>query len=370
MQIDEPSASREKGLVSEVATLPLDLGERAEGTAAGGEGARVQGAALARIACFFGMIAALVFGLDSLITYGLRQIKTSQFGVSNRVMRGAVNAEIVITGSSRALSHYDPRILQSRTGYSAFNLGRNGSQTDVQVAVLKAYLEHNRKPKIIIHNLDSFSFEATRQVYNPVQYVPYLYDEELYQPLRRIDHQKTWKWRNLPLYGYLVDDMGFSWMLGIGGALGWSPAEDYYMGFNPRSKGWTDEFTRFKAMNSGGVTWPVDAEGQESIDELIRICRQQGIELILVYSPEYAEMQKLVKNRAKIFTMFHELAEHNHLQFWDYSGWKHSDDTGYFTNSQHLNAAGAKVFSGDLSEQLRQYLDRKAGTDMDLLSSK
>ena len=133
-------------------------------------------AAVRRVACFFALVMALAFALDAMITSGLRHMTTSQYGVSNRIMRGLVNADIVITGSSRALSHYDPRIIQAITGYSAFNLGRNGSQTDMQVAVFKAYLVRNRKPRILIHNLDAFTFVTTREVYDPVQYVPYLYD--------------------------------------------------------------------------------------------------------------------------------------------------------------------------------------------------
>ena len=74
--------------------------------------------AVRRIAYFFGMITILVFGFNAMITSGLRQIKTSQYGVSNRVMKGEVNAQIVITGSSRAVSHYDPRIIEARTGRS------------------------------------------------------------------------------------------------------------------------------------------------------------------------------------------------------------------------------------------------------------
>ena len=76
----------------------------------------------------------------------------------------------------------------------------------MQVAVLRAYLEHNRKPDLVIHNLDAFTFETTREVYASAQYTPYLYDEELYRPLLKID-PNTWKSRYVPLYGYVVEDM-------------------------------------------------------------------------------------------------------------------------------------------------------------------
>ena len=79
-------------------------------------------------------------------------------------------------------------------------------------------------------------------------------------------------------------------------------------------------------------------------------------QLIFVYSPEYAEMQKLTKNRAEIFRCFHEVAAPYHVPVWDYSDWKYAGDTEYFTNSQHLNAHGAAVFSANLADCLREYL--------------
>jgi len=201
--------------------------------------------AVGRMAGFLGVIVVLTFVTNAIITSGLRRIKTSAFGASNQIMEGKVNVQVVITGSSRALAHYDPRTIEAIAGRTAFNLGRNGSQTDMQVAFLKVYLAHNRTPEVVVHNLDAFSFVTTREVYDPVEYTPYLYDHELYDALRKIN-PNIWKSRYLPLYGYVVEDMNFSWIRGLKGFLGWSPPEDYVLGFNPRSRKWTDDFKNLK----------------------------------------------------------------------------------------------------------------------------
>jgi len=312
-------------------------------------------ASIKRIVAFFGFIVLLIFGLSVLITSGLKRIKTSQYGTSNRIIRGDINAQIVITGSSRAASHYDPRIIQERTGRSAFNLGRNGSQTDMQIAVLKAYLEHNRKPDVIIHNLDGFTFTTTREVYDPGQYVPYLSDEEIYRPLRQINPM-IWRSRYMPLYGYVVDDMRFNWVTGLKGWVGWQPREDFFQGFNPRPGTWSDDFSRFKADNPQGVSWEIESGAIQLVEDLIRFCQDNKIQLVLVYSPEYSEMQTLTKNRSQIFDEFHKLAGRYGVPMWDYSKWKYSDDTAFFNNSQHLNARGAQEFSSDLADNLGTFL--------------
>lgn len=306
-----------------------------------------------RLICFFIIFIALAFAMNAVITTGLRSIKTSNFGAENDMMQGRVNAQVIITGSSRASSHYDPRIIQVVTGRTAYNLGRNGTQTDIQVVTLKAYLEHNKKPEVVIHNLDAFSFVTTKQIYDPALYLPYLSDPAFYGPLKRINPD-MWKSRYLPLYGYVAEDMNFSWILGVKGFFGRSPHQDLYDGFDPRTKRWTDEFQNYKASNPHGVNFPVEPQGIKDVEDLIQLCRQNNIQLILVYSPEYSEMQAMTNNRAEIFAKFHELASRYNVPLLDYSNWAYSADKDMFQNSQHLNDQGAAVFSNDLAQQLKQ----------------
>ena len=311
--------------------------------------------AIARLVVFFGLIILLAFALNSVITTGLRRIKTSTYGDWNRVMQGRVNADVIISGSSRAASHYDPRAIEDSTGYKAFNLGQNGSQTDVQLAVLKTYLEHNQKPRLIIHNLDAFTFVTTREVFNPALYVPYIKDPEMYQTLKNISPDFV-KGRYVPLYGYVVQDMNFAWILGIKNLMGLSPVENHFDGFAPQTKRWTGDFQSFKANNPNGVSFAIEPKGMQVVEQLIRLCQDNGIQLIFVYSPEYAEMQSLETNRKQIFAEFHSLSAHYHVPVWDYSGWKYAGDRDLFYNSQHLNSDGAALFSADVAARLKEYL--------------
>jgi len=313
--------------------------------------------AVLRVAAFFCLIGALIFGLDGWIGSGFRKLQTSQYGVLNQVMNGQVNAQIVVTGSSRAASHYDPRILQTATGRSVYNIGRNGSQTDMQVALLRAYLEHNRKPEMVIHNLDAFSFQTSREIYDPVYYLPYIGDEEFYRPLQKINPE-IWKSRYLPLYGYVVEDMNFAWTAGVRGALGLSPREEFFLGFNPRTARWTDEFARFRADRPDGVRWEIEPAGVTLMNDLAKLCQERGIRLVLVYSPEYSEMQRITTNRTEVFAHFGQLAAQYRIPLWDFSAWPHASETEYFSNSQHLNDVGAEAFSRDLGRQLAEFLSQ------------
>lgn len=305
-----------------------------------------------RIVCFFCLIIALAFALDTVICSGLRQIKTSGFGVSNKIVEGKINADIVVSGSSRALTHYDPRIIQERTRKTAFNIGLNGSQTDMQLSRLKTYLQHNKKPSLLIFNLDLFSFQTTHGgVFDPGQYLPYLKEPAIYDALMHINPE-IWKAKYLPLYGYAVEDLRFTWVLGVISFFGWNPAEDHFLGFKPRYSAWTGDFERFKEKNPNGVHFAIEPDGMKKMEDLLQLCRQEGIDVLLVYSPEYKEMQGLTANRAQVFAHFNKLSEKFGIPIWDYSDSPISFRRENFYNSQHLNAGGASAFSKDLAARI------------------
>jgi hypothetical protein len=306
-----------------------------------------------RIVGFFFLVAIVAVVTDWVINRGLRRIQTSKFGALNSVISGRVDADIVISGSSRALNHYDPRVIQSITGRSAYNIGMNASQIDFQLAVLKTYLKHNTPPRLVIQNLDLFSFETTRkgEIYEPGNYLPFLSDDELYAGLRRID-PNVWKWKYIPLYGYAVEDMRFTWIWGILGFFGMNPSEDYFQGFNPRRQVWTGDFERFRQEHPEGVRYAVEPLGVQNLTEICEICRDRGIALLLVYSPEYVQMQSMEVNRGEIFAQFRAICDRLQIPLWDYSDSAISMDKINFYNSQHLNAIGAQSFSEDLSGRM------------------
>lgn len=314
---------------------------------------------LVRLLSFFLLLGLLMVATDQAIRFGIRRIKTSDIGAFNRVMSGKVNSQIVIAGSSRALVHYDPEIIQKTTGRTAFNIGRNGSHIDMQIAVVKAYLEHNTRPDLLVFNLDTHSLEPTRELYDPAQYLPFLGDENIYAAIRRITPD-VWKWRYLPLYGYMVEDLRFTWLVGLKGVIGFYPAEDYVLGYNPRDLVWTGDFDRFKAGHAQGYNAEIEQGGLKALRGLASLCAEQKIRLLLVYSPEYNEAQQLVLNRSEVFARFREIAAEFSVPFLDYSDSPICANRDLFYNSQHLNYRGARAFSTDLAAKIATDFDKIA----------
>jgi len=147
--------------------------------------------ALLRLALFALFTALLALLVDAGIRHGLRRVQTGSFGATNRMVAGRATAGIVVTGSSRALVHYDPRVLAAATGLPALNLGRNGSHTGLQLAVLRTHLRHNPAPNLVIHNLDLHSLATPAEIHDPGQYLPYLDEPALYDEIRAV-HRSAW----------------------------------------------------------------------------------------------------------------------------------------------------------------------------------
>lgn len=307
-----------------------------------------------RILLFFSVLAISIYCFDLSIKVALRRVSTGEVGALNRALTGRANAQIVINGSSRAVVHYDPHILQKTTKKTVFNNGRNASHTDLQYALLKEYLKVNLKPDLVIQNLDIHTFETTEEIYEPAQYIPYLKNEQLYQNLYSID-AAVWKWRVLPLYGIAVQDTKMIWLNSLPKLL--FRGDQLNSGYFPSERSWTGEFDRFLSENPNGFVKRIDSDCVIALENIIKLCKLSGIKVLLIYSPEYREAQSLTKNRQEVFTKFNEIARTYEVSFWDYSHSQISTNRNFFYNSQHLNRNGAEEFSADIARRLSELGD-------------
>jgi hypothetical protein len=308
-------------------------------------------AGVLRLLAFFGVALALAFALDLSIKHGMRSVTTSELGALNQEMSGRINSEIIISGSSRALCSYDPQVIHDVTGKTVFNIGQNATRTDFQLAFLKTYLKHNVKPRILVQNLDFHTFGLSRENAYPATYAAYLNEGEIYAAFRKVD-PGAWKWKYLPLYCFAVEDDRFTWTLGAARLFGINPRERLIRGYAPEYAVMTGEFEVWKQQHPGGETVDFDPGGVEVLTELMTLCQQNEILVVLVFAPLYNELNPRILNRDQIFAQFVRTSGHFKAPFWDYSEAPLTRRKELFSNPLHLNHSGAELFSRDLSERL------------------
>ena len=112
--------------------------------------------------------------------------------------------------------------------------------------------------------------------------------------MRSLSLDRDWrKVKYLPLYGYAVQDMNFSWVRGLGAfSLESHPREHRFQGFEPRERAWNEDFARFRQSRPNGVQFEIDPDGLRDFEELVASAHALGVPVLLVYSPVYFEMTK------------------------------------------------------------------------------
>jgi hypothetical protein len=97
-----------------------------------------------------------------------------------------------------------------------------------------------------------------------------------------------------------------------------------------------------------------EAQGVRDFEEILWLCAQNGIPVLVVYSPEYYEMQAITRHRKQVLDKAKQIAAHFGFPLWDYSESPICRDRSNFYNSQHLNRSGASAFSADFARRLIQ----------------
>ena len=315
---------------------------------------------LARCLAFSLLIFLGLWAVQHFWLLGLRRYRTLDLGTLSKIVSGNINTDILVVGSSRAQHNFDPRAISRLTNKSVYNIGLDGTGIDLQAAWFFTYLRHNRKPELLILSLDVHNIARRHDssVFHPGQYAAYLDEPDLLNILKQ--HNPEWPlYKLFPLIGIAVhaspiasgnEQLRYEATRGL---FRREPPETLFNGFAPVDRKWTTQFDEYKQQHPNGITYKPNPANVQIIRAVLKRCQNLGINVVLVYSPEYFENQTLTTNRAEIFSIYQGLAKEFGVRLWDYSDSAISHNQVNFYNSQHLNALGAERFSADLALRLQ-----------------
>jgi hypothetical protein len=210
--------------------------------------------------------------------------------------------------------------------------------------------KYNSHPQIIVQTLDVTHTLAKRgELYNKSQVLPYmLWDAEIHQFTRSYEGYSEWDYK-IPFFRYFQQGNIFyrttqDWLIRDRGYLGM----DWV---------WNEDLERARSKQDS-LTIELDPGTLELFDKFLAECQSKGIQVILVYTPEYIGGQKFVANRAEIIAVFEDYAKKYDLPFLDYSSDPICFDTQYFYNALHLNRTGAELFSEKLATDLKKIIEQ------------
>ncbi|MBP5367659.1 MAG: hypothetical protein J6Z01_04360 [Bacteroidales bacterium] len=135
------------------------------------------------IRIFLLLISSYIVSLIIDIPFSKIAEPRGEFSSWNDLYSNNINADLLIFGSSRAMNHFNPQIIEDSLHISTYNLGLSSARIEISLLRL---LEHLRicshKPKYITLEIDWLTIDNAKFLWTPWQIFPYmLYNKNIYK---------------------------------------------------------------------------------------------------------------------------------------------------------------------------------------------
>lgn len=315
------------------------------------------GSFIQRLFFFVLPIVLLASFADFIISKTLKRSKTmaaGEYSTWNDLYGGKINSDVVVYGSSRAVVHFDPSILEDSVGLSCYNLGVDGHNFWLQYFRHTELLKYNKKPKVILLSLDATTLSDRGNLFNAEQFLPYMFFDESIKDFNvSYNYFSIWDFR-IPLVRYFGNDRAIFHSLKLL-VVQQPDSLERMKGFNGQDLNWnTDLLVAQQKLSVYKVN--IDEDAVNLFKGFLTECHNSGIGIVFVFSPQYIEGQEFIQNYDSIMTMYNLLSMKYKIPFLNYSADTMSFSKKYFYNSTHLNKEGAELFSRKLGHDLEKVL--------------
>ncbi len=292
---------------------------------------------------------ALAFGVDYMISSGLRKTDIRKYAVWNDVYSGQINADLVVLGSSRAWCGYNTFILDSLLHCNSYNLGLDGHNFDMQLVRYETYCRYNSKPKMVIINTDYLSTLGilSDERYEREQFFPYICDNTLISAVKDVKDISIVD-RMIPLcryFGYRDDIEA-----GIQAFFGKTEFADggMYKGYRGNDYAWN---VAPLPMAGTPIAESCDMDIARKMNLFVEQARKEGEKVVFVKSPVFEPFYQVsdVHTSDSVFTAIATMCS---VPILNYYSCDISFDSSNFYNYTHLNKKGSELFTMKLCHDL------------------
>ena len=161
---------------------------------------------LFKLVLYIGVTLAIFTIADYFLSYRLQHSSIMEFQAWNNIYNQKLRNNMVIMGSSRALVHFNPRIIDSVLHVNSYNLGYNASFINRQVERYYAYCRiQNHEPDYIIHSIDYGTLNISTD-FEREQFYPYFFSDrdlmEAFDKYQKFSYMEKYIpfWRYCPCF--------------------------------------------------------------------------------------------------------------------------------------------------------------------------
>ena len=250
-------------------------------------------------------------------------------------------SEILVLGSSRAVHHYNPLILQDTLGMTCYNCGYDGCGSITAYGLLKILMERY-SPKCVIYEVTP-SFDYLLADKDNSKYLGPLklyYDHGGIETLFcKVNSAEPLKMKS---YMYRMNSKLIQMV------------SENIMNRNETQNGF---FTKDKVMmyepdiKAEKAEFEYDSLKIECLKGIIGMCKAKNIQLIFVASPAYGRTSDLSYKYMKELAFTNGCVFINH-----YKDGYFVNNKSYFYDSSHMNRRGATEYSKMIAHELKKIL--------------
>jgi hypothetical protein len=261
------------------------------------------------------------------------------------VLNGEMNKELIVLGSSRGVGNILTGQLQQETGLSSFNLSYQGSNIEFHDFVFSTVLKYNHPPKKLILCLDSpYAFFKAKALDFPLSSLRpfakynYINNELIHRGENSVLSKLFYLGRiNKTNFSFKKKQQRLS-----------NPLNQY--GSMPLVKMSKRNETLLFDNNLIDYDTVVESSSKlEAFKHIQRLCKENNIELICVFPPNFRVFNYGFLKRFKLLLT----AENSFFVYnLEQDSYKNSY---YFYDNAHLNIEGAKIFTTELSTFINLY---------------
>lgn len=291
---------------------------------------------LIHIFIFFAIVAIIDIGFGFVGRYLNSHAKGgdtyNHFYIANEM-----KDSVLIFGSSRAIHHFNPKILEDSLGMKVYNCGLDGNGILYNYGRLLTILDRY-KPKMIIYDImPSYDIKPDDHT-KYLQWQKRWYDrqgiKEIFEDINPLERYKMVS--NLYRYNTSFIQM-FSDNI--------KPQQTIYKGYKPLYE--EIDYDIVDNIPQNAVIW--DNLKMEYFRKFVELCQENGVELIISYSPWYK-----VKD-SHIFDVFNKFAAEYNLPVIDlYADPELAYSPENFADASHLNSVGADKFTSKFYSILKK----------------
>ncbi len=306
-------------------------------------------------ACLF---LTMLWLLQYFVDKGMRKSNIQNNAIWKDIYGSRINADAIIFGGSRAKLIISPKVLDSLLQINSYNLGMNGGYFPIQDAVFKVYLQHNKKPKYIIQNIDFNIFSNGANLSNSDQFIPYIDDTIIRNMASHYQEKFTLPEIYLPLFKYnnhpiLIKEGLFCYF-----NFGHRGANKLYKGFGSRDIPFSDYFEVRMKKDADYLMNNIDKNLEAEFVSYLNYCKSNDIKLIFIYGPVLRPINRCFKSdTSEITRRIIKYAQTYNIPLINYLDDSLCNQKDLFGDHIHLNSRGAQIFSEKIGADLKNILN-------------